>query len=98
MFNSEQKHQEHNKKIVTDLRNLVETSAEYYGDKVLYQYKRYKEEHKFTIHHSTDGGDTWSILYQADLLGVGGIIDIEQYDDILILYTYTDGIYIYRIK
>jgi 23S rRNA G2069 N7-methylase RlmK/C1962 C5-methylase RlmI len=57
-----------------------------------------KEEHKFTIHHSTDGGDTWSILYQADLLGVGGIIDIEQYDDILILYTYTDGIYIYRIK
>lgn len=43
-------------------------------------------------------GDTWSILYQADLLGVGGIIDIEQYDDILILYTYTDGIYIYRIK
>ena len=39
-----------------------------------------------------------AILYQADLLGVGGIIDIEQYDDILILYTYTDGIYIYRIK
>lgn len=57
-----------------------------------------KEEHKFTIHHSTDGGDTWSILYQADLFGAGGIIDIEQYDDILILYTYTDGIYIYRIK
>ena len=26
------------------------------------------------------------------------IFDIEQYDDILILYTYTDGIYIYRIK
>lgn len=50
------------------------------------------------MHHSTDGGDTWSILYQADLLGVGGIIDIEQYDDIYALYTYTDGIYIYRIK
>lgn len=54
MFNSEQKHQEHNKKIVTDLRNLVETSAEYYGDKVLYQYKRYKEEHKFTYNDNKE--------------------------------------------
>ena len=34
-----------------------------------------KEEHKFTIHHSTDGGDTWSILYQADLLGVPILVE-----------------------
>ncbi|MEE0835807.1 MAG: AMP-binding protein [Clostridia bacterium] len=54
MFNSEQKRSEHIKKIVTDLRNLVETSAEYYGDKVLYQYKRYKEEYKFTYNDNKE--------------------------------------------
>ncbi|MCF2707869.1 sialidase family protein [Bacteroides pyogenes] len=38
------------------------------------------ESHEITIHHSIDGGDTWSILYQAKLFGVGGIVNIEQYD------------------
>jgi hypothetical protein len=47
----------------------------------------------FTIYRSTNGGDDWSVFFQTDLPGEGGIIDMELHDNNLFLYTYTDGIY-----
>ena len=47
----------------------------------------------FTVYRSTNGGDDWSVFFQTDLPGEGGIIDMELRNGSLFLYTYTDGIY-----
>lgn len=56
-----------------------------------------QDEHKFMVYKSTNGGDSWEILFQAELSGTGGIIDFEFYKNRLYLYTYTDGIYMLEV-
>ena len=46
----------------------------------------------FTVYRSTNGGDDWSVFFQTDLPGEGGIIDMELRNGNLFQYTYTDGI------
>lgn len=56
-------------------------------------YRAPDTSHELTIYRSTNGGDDWSVFFQTNLPGEGGIIDMELRDDDLFLYTYTDGIY-----
>ncbi len=51
------------------------------------------EFHKFAIHRSTDGGEHWSVFFQTDLPGEGGVIDLALHQKKLYLYTFADGIY-----
>ncbi|RYD52041.1 MAG: T9SS type A sorting domain-containing protein [Sphingobacteriales bacterium] len=46
------------------------------------------------VFRSTDGGDHWSLFYRKQLPDADGIVDMGWYQNKLILYTMTNGVYI----
>ncbi len=58
---------------------------------------RNSQDHTFNMFRSTDGGESWDILFSSKFSDRGMAIDFIKYTNKLILYTYCEGICVYTI-
>lgn len=50
------------------------------------------------IYKSSDKGDTWQVIFQEPLSDGGGVIDIEQHQNFLLLLTFNKGVYVLNLE
>ena len=55
------------------------------------------EDNAIRIHKSTDCGESWNLYYSNILLNSDGVVDMQIHDNLLIIYTMTNGIYMLNL-